>query len=237
MSGFLNQSVAVAGAESKYVLYVPREYTPDRAWPLIVFLHGAGERGDDGLIQSEVGLGGAIRRFPERYPALVLMPQCPEGAFWDTAIPAIEAQLAKTQADYRVDRERIYLTGLSMGGYMTWLWGALKTDTFAALTPICGGGKVEDIHRLLGSKETAVDFGTLEDRVAKLAAVPVWAFHGARDPVVPVMRSQVMVRLVEKAGGEVKYTEYPDLEHNSWDAAYGDEEFPKWLLKQRLGKP
>lgn len=236
VTGFLNKSVETGDGARKYVLYVPPAYDPAKAWPMIVFLHGAGERGDDGLIQSEVGLGAAIRRDVTRFPALVLMPQCPKDRFWDVAIPAIEGAMAQTQADYNVDRERVYLTGLSMGGYMTWIWGALKTDTFAAFMPICGGGDLGDIQRLLGAKKTAVDFGALEDRVAKLATVPIWAFHGAKDSVVPVVRSQEMVQRVKAAGGAVKYTEYPETDHNSWDAAYADEDAIAWLFQQRLEK-
>ncbi len=237
VTGFLNKSVDVEGGARKYVLYVPAAYTPSEAWPLIVFLHGAGERGDDGLIQSEVGIGEAIRRNSDRFPALVLMPQCPEERFWDSAIPAIEGAMAQTAAAYNVDKERVYLTGLSMGGYMTWLWGALKADTFAALMPICGGGKLEDIQRLIGAEETAVDFGDAEERVATLAKIPIWAFHGAKDPVVPVWRSQQMVRAVKEAGGEVKYTEYPEAMHDSWTEAYADKDAIKWLFKQRLKQP
>jgi len=236
VTGFLNKSIALEDGARKYVLYVPDTYTPDKAWPLILFLHGAGERGDDGLIQSEVGIGEAIRRNADRFPALVLMPQCPENKFWDSAIPAIEGAMAQTIAGYHIDETRLYLTGLSMGGYMSWLWGGVKTDTFAAIMPICGGGKLEDIQRLIGAEKTTIDFGELSDRVAQLAKTPIWAFHGALDPVVPVMRTQLMVRLVKEAGGDVKYTEYPEAQHNSWDQAYADKDAIKWLFKQHLKK-
>lgn len=236
VTGFLNKSIPVEGGARKYVLYVPDTYIPAEPWPLIVFLHGAGERGDDGLIQSEVGIGEAIRRHSDRFPALVLMPQCEANKFWDSAVPAIEGAMAKTIADYNIDTDRIYLTGLSMGGYMAWLWGGVKADTFAAIMPICGGGKLEDIQRLLGSEKSAMDFGELDDRVKQLAKTPIWAFHGALDPVVPVMRTQLMVRLVKEAGGDVKYTEYPEAKHDSWVQAYADEDAIKWLFKQHLKK-
>jgi len=232
-TGFLNQALSVGGATHRYVLYVPADYTLDRDWPLIVFLHGAGERGDDGLIQTEVGLGGALRRYPDRFPAIVLFPQCPKNAFWDAAVPLIEAAMAKTEAEYKIDTTRRYLTGLSMGGYMTWIWGALKTEVFAALAPICGGGNLLDIQMLTKTK-SSIDFGKLEDRVPRLVDVPIWAFHGGKDEVVPPMRSRQMVRMIEEAGGKVRYTEFPDAGHNSWDAAYQDADFPKWLFKQQL---
>lgn len=236
VTGFLNKTVDVEGGARKYVVYVPSDYTADKAWPMIVFLHGAGERGDDGLVQSEVGIGEAIRRHAAWFPAIVVMPQCPAERFWDAAVPAIEGAMAQTEQAYNIDKDRVYLTGLSMGGYMTWIWGALKTDTFAAYMPICGGGNLLDIQKLLGAEKSTIDFGTLEERVKKIVAVPIWAFHGAKDSVVPVARTQQMVRLVKEAGGEVKYTEFPDLDHNSWDAAYGDEEAVKWLFKQKRKK-
>ncbi len=230
-TGFINKTLANAKTTWRYVVYVPHEYTPEKEWPLIVFLHGAGERGDDGLKQTQVGIGAAIRLNPERFPAIVIFPQCPDGGFWDLILDPMETAIQQARADYRIDEKRIYLTGLSMGGYGTWIWGAVKADTFAALLPICGGGDVPQIEKLLDRKLTH-DFGGMEERVKKLATLPIWAFHGAKDPVVPPASSQQMVELVKKAGGNVKYTEFPHAEHNSWDDAYQDEDAIKWLLKQ-----
>jgi predicted peptidase len=216
-TGFINKTLHNGKRARSYVVYVPREYNPDREWPLIVFLHGAGERGDNGLAQSDVGIGRAIRFHPERFPSLVVMPQCPEGVWWDDAIQDIDASIEETLRDYNVDRSRIYLTGLSMGGFGTWQYGALHIDRFAAFMPVCGGGRLED--------------------AAKLATRPIWAFHGAKDSVVSVEESRKMVEAVRNAGGDVQYTEYPDLDHNSWDAAYGDAKAIKWLLDQRKETP
>lgn len=232
VTGFLDQSVVVDGKTASYALYVPDDYNPAKAWPLIVFLHGAGERGKDNLLQTDVGIGHAIRQHRDWFPALVLMPQCPEGKFWDSAIPVIEAALAQTRALYHIDDRAITLTGLSMGGYATWIWGALKTDTFAALMPICGGGNPEDL-RTKPSQQNLEAMGTLDERVKKLSAVPIWAFHGADDDVVPVDRTKDMVQRVKAAGGDVEYTEFEDTGHNSWDTAYGKKKTIHWLLKQR----
>jgi predicted peptidase len=231
-TGFLDKAAPVDGKAVRYALYVPEDYTPDKAWPLIVFLHGSGERGNDNLKQTDEGIGHAIRLHRERFPALVLMPQCPDGEFWDKAVPAIEAAMAQVQSEYSVDPKAITLTGLSLGGYATWIWGAAKTDTFAALMPICGGGDPADVLGKLDEKQAAT-FGTMEERVKALSAVPIWAFHGADDDVVPPERSREMVKRVKDAGGHVKYDELKDTNHNSWDAAYGDEKAIKWLLKQR----
>lgn len=211
-TGFINKTVTVNGIDRPYVVYIPRDYDPAKAWPLVMFLHGRGERGDDGLRQTEVGIGRAIRLWPERFPCLVVMPQCPKKVQWDTALDDIDTALEQTLAEYNIDRQRVYLTGHSMGGYATWMYGARRAQTYAALMPICGGGNVTD--------------------APVLAQVPIWAFHGADDPAVPPEESRTMVDAVRQAGGRVKYTEYPETGHNAWDQAYGDKKATKWLLRQ-----
>lgn len=231
-TGFLDKTVDARGQQSRYALYVPDNYSTKQAWPLIVFLHGAGERGDDNLRQTEVGIGRAIRLHRDWFPALVLMPQCPEDRFWDAAIPAIEAAIAQTRSEYRVDGQAITLTGLSLGGYATWIWGAQRTDLFAALMPICGGGDLEQLSKRFPARTLAA-FGAMDSRVRNLATVPIWAFHGSDDDVVPPERSADMVARVKAAGGDVQYTVFQGAGHNSWDQAYGDRRHIRWLLKQR----
>ena len=231
-TGFLDQSVVVEGNAQRYALYVPDNYTADKQWPLIVFLHGKGEQGDDNLKQTEVGIGRAIRLNRDWFPALVLMPQCPEDVFWDAAIPTIEAAMAQTRSNYNIDDRAISLTGLSLGGYATWIWGSTKTDTFAALMPICGGGNLLDLK----AKMPIVDdkaFGSIDERVQNLKKIPIWAFHGEDDSVVPAARTRDMVDRVKKAGGSVRYKEFKETGHNSWDQAYEYKRGITWLLKQR----
>jgi len=211
-TGFVNKVMQVDGVSHNYAVYVPRDYTPGRAWPMVVFLHGIGERGSDGLLQTEVGIGRAIRRHPERFPCIVVMPQCPDTVFWDKATGLIDTAMADTRAAYNIDPKRIYLTGLSLGGFATWIYGAHHADLFAALIPICGGGNPGD--------------------AGVLATLPIWAFHGTDDTAVPVLKTRIMVEALKKAGGNIKYTEYPGVEHNSWDPAYDDPETMKWLLQQ-----
>jgi len=211
-TGFINKTVTIDGATHRYAVYVPREYDPGRAWPLILFLHGSGERGDDGLRQTEGALGRAVRLDPGRWPAIIVMPQCPEGVWWDKAIPQVEKSLEQTLAEYRVDTNRLYLTGISMGGYATWIFGARHADRFAALMPICGGGYPEDAKAL--------------------ASIPIWAFHGAKDDVVLPSESIKMVEAVREAGGKVEYTEFEDADHNSWDPAYAHRKAIRWLFNQ-----
>jgi predicted peptidase len=229
---FSSKTISVGGKDSKYAVFVPKDYSADKPWPLIVFLHGAGERGDDGVAQTQAGIGPAIVKNPERFPAIVLLPQCPKETEWSSQIDALEAQMEATRGEYNIDPKRIYLTGLSMGGYGTWLWGAVKTDTFAALMPICGGGDPADIQALL--KVTGSNpYGSHASRVRALAKVPIWAFHGGSDSVVPPERSRTMVEAVKAAGGNIVYTEFEGVDHNSWDPAYQSEDTIVWLLKQK----
>lgn len=211
-TGFINKTMSVNGTDRAYVVYVPREYDPRKPWPLIVFLHGAGERGDDGLKQTEVGIGRAVRFNSERFPCIIVMPQCPDGGWWDAAVDDIEQAYRDTVDSYNIDPKRVYLTGLSMGGFGTWIYGAQHVDRFAALLPICGGGRLED--------------------VPALSRVPIWAFHGADDETVFPDESIKMVNAVKAANGNVTYTEYEDTGHNSWDKAYGDGRVIRWLLRQ-----
>jgi len=215
-TGFINKSMTVGDEERAYVVYVPRNYNPVKKWPLIVFLHGAGERGKDGMAQTEVGIGTSIRRHVAWFSCLVLMPQCPSGKWWDAAVADIDAALAQTLDEYTIDLDHITLTGLSMGGFAAWMYGAANAGRFAALMPICGGGNVED--------------------AADLAEMPIWAFHGADDPVVPPQKSRDMVEAVEAAGGRIRYTEYEGVGHDSWVKAYDERGAIQWLLKQRRGK-
>ncbi|MDZ4857698.1 MAG: alpha/beta hydrolase-fold protein [Candidatus Hydrogenedentes bacterium] len=212
-TGFINKTLNAGGREIPCSVYVPRDYDATKKYPLIVFLHGMGERGDDGLIQSEVGIGRAIRRNPDRFPCIVAMPQCPKDSMWHERFDVIDAAFAQSVAEYSIDESRLYLTGLSMGGYGAWLYGAKNPDKIAALLPICGGGRVAD--------------------APALAKLPIWAFHGAADSVVKPEMSRSMVDAIKKAGGNVQYTEYPDVNHNSWDQTYGDEKVIAWLLAQK----
>jgi predicted peptidase len=176
----------------------------------VVFLHGLGERGEDGMRPTEVGIGPALRRHPSRFPCLVLFPQCPGDRKWTEALGLAEAALAATLADYPVDRKRIALTGISMGGFGAWAWAARRPHLFARLMPLCAGGD---------------PMWTI-----RMTTLPIWAFHGARDPVVSVVRSRELKAALEKAGGSMRYTEFPEATHNCWDRAYGEAETAAWLL-------
>lgn len=205
-----------------YLLFLPADYDADRAggWPLMLFLHGAGERGSD---LSRVNIHGPSKRFandPE-FPFVLVSPQCPEGEVWN--VSTLSGLLDSVIEKHNIDKNRVYLTGLSMGGYGTWSLGMAHPERFAAIAPICGGG--ERLPVLLASR-------TKKDVLQNL---PVWAFHGAKDPLVPLEESERMVEALKKVGAKhVKLTVYPKAGHDSWTQAYDNPEFYEWLLEQKL---
>jgi predicted peptidase len=235
-TGFLNRAVKMGASSYGYQVYVPSNWTKKKKWPVILFLHGAGERGDDGLIQTQVGIGSAIRLRADRVPAVVVFPQCPKDRWWAEAemqAQAIKA-LDQTIKEFNGDTARVYLTGLSMGGQGTWVMASNNPGKFAAIAPVCGLTRTPPGYGLTRSDSEA---GAAADRyqafAAKIGKTPVWAFHGDADPVVPVSESRKMVEAL-KAASDVRYTEYPGVGHNSWDKAYAEPEFFSWLLSQRL---
>lgn len=197
----------------KYLVYLPKVYDQKDSWPLMLFLHGKGERGDDLDVVKKHGPPKLIEAGKE-FPFIVVAPQCPDIVWWQPV--ELKALLDEVCEKYKVDQDRIYLTGLSMGGFGTWTLAAYQPHRFAAIVPICGGGE----------PETARLF----------AQTPAWVFHGALDPIVPLKSSAEMVEAMKKAGGNVKFTIYPDASHDCWTEAYNDPELYKWLLEQKRSK-
>ncbi len=203
------------GKEAKYVLFVPHDYKGEKAYPLILFLHGAGERAGGKKQPVEVGIGPAIKKREKDFPALVIIPQVEKGRNWQAGSPDAKRALdilAEVEKEYKVDDKRVYLTGLSMGGFGTWSLAVANPDKWAAIVPICGRGDTS--------------------KAEKIKDLPCWCFHGDKDPAVKVDYSRQMIEALKKAGGDPKYTEYPGVGHNSWDKAYGTDELYDWLFKQ-----
>jgi predicted peptidase len=235
---FLERRIAIEGRTYRYRVWVPPHYTKLRRWPVILFLHASGERGDDNLRQLTIGLPAVLTRDARRYPAIVVVPQCPLNREWygemeTQALAALDASIR----EFHGDRNRVILTGISMGGAGAWYF-ARHPQRWAAVVPVCGEVVRElddpwpldppsDISNLL---HAANPFAALARSIGK---VPVWAFHGANDPVIPVDQSRMMVDALKKAGGTVRYTEYPGVGHDAWDRAYDDPELPKWMLAQK----
>jgi len=232
-TGFLDRTVAVQGATYKYQVYVPENWSPQKRWPVILFLHGAGERADDGLIQTQVGIGEAIREHRNRIPAIVVLPQCPKDHWWvqplmDTvAIAALDA----ASKEFRGDKDRTYLTGLSMGGYETWHLAAKYSGRFAAIVPICGGILMPDASRALSASNLTPYVETAKMIGGK---TPTWIFHGADDHVVPVAESRRMNAAMRSMGAEVRYTEYAGIGHDCWKNAYDDPDLFAWMFSKSL---
>lgn len=213
-------------ASLDYLLYLPPGYAADKqnaaggghGWPLVLFLHGSGERGADVTAVSRNGLPRLIRE-GRPFPFIVVAPQCPADAWWDAQ--ALHKLVEQLQQQYAVDIDRTYVTGLSMGGYGTWELVTRYPAFFAAAAPVCGGGDA-----------------ALVIARGQLKTLPVWAFHGEKDPIVPVARTREMVAALQKLNNpNVKTTFYPDAGHDSWTAAYAEPDLYTWLLAQRRAAP
>lgn len=193
-----------------YLLYLPKDYDQKESWPLLVFLHGSGERGTDLQLVKKHGPPKLIET-GKQFPFIVVSPQCPEGQWWQPV--ELAALLDEIVEKYKVDEDRIYVTGLSMGGFGTWSLAAYTPNRLAAIAPICGGGEIYWTERF--------------------SHLPVWVFHGAQDKGVPLRRSEEMVESLKKHGGNVKLTVYPEAGHDSWTETYDNPELYEWLLKQK----
>jgi predicted peptidase len=197
---------------AQFLLYLPQDFArePNRRWPLIVFLHGSGERGDD-LDKVKVhGPPKLVLTQPD-FPFIVASPQAPKDGGWDTA--TLNALLDELLLRLPVDADRVYLTGLSMGGHGTWRWATEHPERFAAIVPISGAGD--------------------EHRVCALKHLPVWAFHGEADDVVSVKGDQITVDALKACDGDVRFTVYPGVGHDAWTATYANAELYRWLLQHR----
>lgn len=198
----------------RYLLYLPKGYCkggPRKRWPLMLFLHGAGERGNNLRLVKKHGPPKRIEQGAD-LPFIVVSPQCPKEQWWSEDV--LLTLLDEIVAGYAVDESRVYVTGLSMGGRGTWALVSACPERFAAAVPVCGWCEPFAAPRL--------------------KALPIWAFHGEKDPLVPVSKSRNMVQAIKAAGGrKVRMTIYPEAGHDSWTETYENPELYKWLLKHR----
>lgn len=218
------------GTVINYRLRTPSEVVSQKTYPLVLFLHGAGERGTDNLAQLKHGVTAIIEGADKLAdPVFLIAPQCPTGRYWspidlqtgqlaapdkpNALLEAVIALVDETAKSQPIDPKRIYLTGISMGGFATWDLLARYPTKFAAAIPICGGGDPSE--------------------ATKFFKVPLWAFHGEADPVVPVKTTRDMIAALEKAGGKPQATYYPGVGHDSWTRTYDNPEVIRWLFMQR----
>lgn len=228
-TGFLNRVLSLDGQPHRYVVYVPAN-AASKGLPIILALHGSGERGADGLAPTDVGLGHAIRLHPERFPALVVFPQVPAGSNWLDNRRLALATLASAQREFGADPKRVYAVGLSMGGHGTWALAHDDPGRFAAIVVVCGFvGPLHGFPGIMPAGQPDPDAALAHS----IAALPVWIVHGDADPVVPVNDSRQMAAELKALGGDVHYKELPGVGHNAWDDAFADPELPLWLFKQR----
>lgn len=207
-------SAEVAGRQLAYLVWTPVGEAPAEGWPLVLFLHGAGERGDD---LEQLGVHGPPKlaaTMPELWNCVIVAPQCPADVWWTTE--PLVALLDEVRRDHPIDARRLYVTGLSMGGFGTFELVAQHPDLFAAAVPICGG--------MAPDREAAI---------AAAKAVPMRVFHGAADTVVPPEMSERVVAHLRGVGADVELTIYPGVGHDSWSATYADPELWAWLFAQR----
>lgn len=195
----------------QYLVFLPEGYaTSIQAWPMVLFLHGAGERGDS-LDLVTVHGPPKLAIAGQSFPFILIAPQCPAGELWDAdALHALVDEVVRT---YRVDETRLYVTGLSMGGYGTWDLAMRYPDRFAAIAPICGWGQ-----RLLA---------------CRIKEVPVWTFHGAKDQVILIDRTEELVNTLRQCDGDVQFTVYPEANHDSWTLTYENPQLYDWMLRQQ----
>jgi predicted esterase len=200
----------------KYLVYLPPEYnsSAETKWPLILFLHGAGERGDSLNMVKRHGPPKLVEEGRD-FGFIIISPQCPSKQWWSADL--LNRLLDEVITQYRVDEERIYGTGLSMGGFGTWDLASEYPQRFAAIAPICGGGHPEQAWNM--------------------RHLPVWVFHGAKDEVVSIGLSEIMVQSLKKYNGKVRYTVYPEAHHDSWTETYNNPELYEWFLQNKRFKP
>jgi predicted peptidase len=204
------QKVGAKTLQGQYLLYLPKDYADSTAkWPLLLFLHGTGGRGESlEIIRRRYG-PPKLTEAGKDFRLIIVSPQCPTGQGWSTDV--LDLVLKDVVRRYRVDEDRIYVTGLSMGGYGTWAMAFAYPERFAAIAPICGGGEPEQAHRI--------------------KHLPVWVFHGAKDTNVPIKESRAMVDALQRVGGNVKFTIYPEADHDSWTETYNNAALYEWFLK------
>lgn len=195
--------------ELDYLIYTPDGYQNGTPTPLVLFLHGAGERGNDLSKLPKHGLPKLVAQGMD-LPFILVSPQCPADSWWKPQ--ELMALVDEIISSYTIDEDRVYVTGLSMGGYGTWALAGDYSDRFAAIVPICGGGNRQHARRIAQAK------------------IPTWVFHGAKDPTVPLEESERMVRFMKKFEADPKFTVYPEAGHDSWTETYDNPDVLKWLL-------
>jgi len=230
---FVMREIEVAGTRYRYQVFVPMQVREAKT-PVVLFLHGSGERGDDGVKQTAAGLGPYVHAHAAEFPAIAVFPQIPEGQEWSDNAALAMAVLDAATREFGGDPDRTYLTGLSMGGYGTWDLALMQPGRFAALVPICAGVQPHPERPTLRVQSVLDEPDPFAAAAQRLRDTPIWIFHGAKDDAVPPEQSRRMASALKAAGArDARYTEFPEANHNSWDPAYATPELWTWLWRQR----
>jgi hypothetical protein len=231
-TGFLNRKIELHGTIYRYQVYLPEEWRRDdrKLWPIILVLHGREERGSEGMWQTQIGLPREVRDHPERWPFVIVMPQCPLPGYWTDAdmLAMAMATLDRETVEFHGDPDRTYLTGISLGGYGAWELARMYPQRWAAVAIAAGG--------IFWSYAPArwQEASTLPAEYAHaVGRTPVWLFHGTDDNVVPPRESELMYDALKASGGRVRLWLYQGLKHDCWTRAYNEPELPRWLLAHR----
>ncbi len=231
-TGFLNRRIDLNGVTYRFQVYLPEDWRRDdgKLWPVILFLHGRGERGSEGMWQTQVGIAEAVRNHPDRWPFVIVMPQCPPNAHWTDApmLKLATAALDQESAEFHGDPARTYLTGLSMGGYGAWELARLYPHRWAAIAIAASGVFWSyEPDRWLQANVLPAAYARAVGRT------PVWLFHGSLDTTVLPRQSQLMFDAFKAVRGNVRLWIYDGVKHNCWTRAFDEPELPRWLLTHR----
>ena len=232
-TGFLNRTLDLRGIAYHFQVYLPEDFRRDdhRQWPIILFLHGRGERGAEGMWQTQIGLPSSVRDHPERWPFIIVMPQCPQMHYWTEPDMMTMAMSALNQEilEFHADTSRTYLTGLSLGGYGAWELARTYPKRWAAVA-IAAGGIFWSY-----APDRWHEAATLPAEYARAVGhTPFWLFHGSDDPVVPVREDEMMFAALKASGGHLRYWVYQGLKHDCWFRAFNEPDLPRWLLSHRV---
>ncbi len=196
-----------------YLIYLPHNYNSKEKFPLVLFLHGSGERGNDIKKVEAHGLPKLVKE-GRQFPFIIVSPQCKENLIWEDLTEELHLLLENIKSSYSVDTTRIYCTGLSMGGFGTWALAFKYPNYFAAIAPVCGGTVYWETH--------------------KIKHIPIWAFHGDKDDVVPIFYQDIIIKNLQSLKAPVKFTVYKGMGHNVWDTTYNRNDLYEWLLQQKI---
>lgn len=234
-SRFVARSLQLHGHTYAYRVFVPDGWTAKRPWPVVLFLHGSGERGSDNQSQLSQGLPPWLLQHGKRFPAVVVIPQAPADSAWHGEVEQMAlAELEHSITEWHGDRQRLYLTGLSMGGYGAWQIAVDHPGMFAAAAIICGGiNQPNDPDRLQVDGIPAQMADPYTWVAQHIGTLPAWIFNGADDDVVPPEESHRMHAALKAHGNDVRYTEFPGVGHGAWPAAYATKELWPWMFSHR----